>query len=651
MIQEPKLRSQGVLRQADGNTTWCVWAPWSTAVSLVTFDLDGRRETPMAPVEGNYFLHRQSPVEEGLRYAYRLDDGREYPDPASRWQPDGVHRPTAVFFPEAFPWSDAAWPGIARKDLAIYELHVGAFTHEGTLRAIIPRFDDLLSLGITAVELMPVAQFAGDRNWGYDTVYPFAVQNSYGGPRALQRLVDAAHRAGLAVILDVVYNHFGPEGCYLGSFGPYSTDRYRTPWGTAVNYDGPGSDAVRRFVVDNARTWVRDFHVDGLRLDAVHAIYDFSPRHILAEIQSAVQREAALAGRVVHVIAESDQNDVRLVRPPRRGGYGLDAVWSDDFHHSVHAFLTGEHTGFHAGFGSAEDVAKAINDVFVYDGRYSTFRRRRHGSRVGRIDRTRFVVEIQNHDQIGNRPTGQRLSALLGPEAQRLACGLLLLSPCVPLLFMGEEYGETRPFPFFCSFDDPELIEAIRRGRREEFAAFVADNEVAIPDAQDARTFAQAKLAWEWPDGSPQAQRRHLYQDLLAARRRWPALRDRRHTAARLVVEGQPRDGRQPAVLLVLQRGGPGAVTAVANLADRAIPTPALDGGERTLLLSTEDARYGGSRSAEHSLQEILKYEILVFASGKSHATDRVPPRRAETDETTERQTVGGPRSVAATDP
>ena len=306
---------------------------------------------------------------------------------------------------------------IAPEDLVFYELHVGTFTPEGTFAAIIPRLPELASLGVTAIELMPVAQFPGDRNWGYDGVHPNAVQNSYGGPRALQQLVDAAHRAGLAVFLDVVYNHLGPEGNYFGKFGPYFTDRYQTPWGQAINYDGPDSDPVRQFVVDNACQWVRDFHIDGLRLDAVHAIFDLGARHILADIQAAVQAEADLAGRRVHVIAESNQNDVRLVSPVERGGYGLDGVWNDDFHHSVHALLTGERDGYYEDFGQPADLAKAVNDVFVYDGCYSPFRRRRHGSRVGDLDRTRFVVCVQNHDQVGNRAQGDRLSVLVPPAA------------------------------------------------------------------------------------------------------------------------------------------------------------------------------------------------------------------------------------------
>jgi maltooligosyltrehalose trehalohydrolase len=638
---------QGALAQSDGSVVWRVWAPLSAAVSLVTWSAAGRQESAMTPEEGGYFTHCQSKADEGLLYAYMLADGREYPDPASRWQPHGVHRPSAVFFPESHRWSDAAWRGVARDELVIYELHVGAFTPEGTFDAIIPRLPQLCSLGVTAVELMPVAQFAGDRNWGYDGVYPYAVQNSYGGPRALQRFVDAAHRAGLAVILDVVYNHLGPEGNYLNNFGPYFTDRYRTPWGSAVNYDGPWSDAVRQFTIDNARMWGRDYHVDGLRLDAVHAIFDLGPRHILAEIQAAAQREAALAGRLVHVIAESNQNDVRLIRAKDRGGFGLSAVWNDDFHHSLHALLTGQRDGYYADFGEPEHLVKALNQAFVYDGCYSPFRRRCHGSRAGRIDRSRFIVCAQNHDQVGNRARGDRLSTLVSPAAARLACGLLLLSPFVPLLFMGEEYGERRPFPFFCSFDDPVIIEAVRNGRRREFAALEFRWGAEIPDPQDPKTFAAAKLDWAWPDGSAQSQLRRLYQDLLAARRNWPALRDRRRTRARLLSGSSSKDSAGEGVLLLLQRGGAGGLLVVANLTARNMSinkfyqlgaTAGLSGSaENTvgqanrgtrildldralaggkLLLSTEDARYGGGRLPNHSLNEILPHEALIFDGG-----------------------------------
>jgi maltooligosyltrehalose trehalohydrolase len=568
----------------------------------------------MTPEGNGYFTYQQSQVEEGLPYVFKLaDDGREYPDPASRWQPNGVHRSSAVFFPESYLWSDTTWRGVARDELVIYELHVGTFTPEGTFDAIIPRLAELFSLGVTAIELMPVAQFAGNRNWGYDAVYPYAVQNSYGGPRALQRFVDAAHRVGLAVILDVVYNHLGPEGNYLGNYGPYFTDRYRTPWGTAINYDGPESDAVRQFVVDNARMWVRDFHMDGLRLDAIQTIYDLGPRHILTEIQAAVQWEAARTHRLVHVVAESNQNDVRLICPQERGGFGLDGVWNDDFHHSIHALLTGERDGYYSDFGEPAHVAKAINNVFVYDGCYSPFRRRRHGSRVGATDRTRFVVGVQNHDQVGNRAYGDRLGTIVDSASQRLACGLLLLSPFVPLLFMGEEYGEQRPFPFFCSFEDPIVVEGVRSGRREEFAVLNFRWGSDIPDPQDPKTFESAKLGWAWPEGSTQARLRQLYQDLLTARRRWPALRDRQHTNAQLLNDSKSKDRDGQPSLLLLQRGGDDGLLAVANLTTQNLSIAALKLEDRRVLLSTEDVRYGGCRLQDHSLEYILPHELLVY--------------------------------------
>jgi len=636
MFPEPTYLPQGAFFQQNGSVVWRVWAPRSENVVLVAWP-DGRRtETPMTADEYGYYQCEKTGVGPGLRYAYRLDGGGEYPDPATRWQPEGVNRPSAVWFPSNYVWRDADWRGVPRDELAIYELHVGTFTPEGTLAAVIPRLGDLAELGFTAIELMPVAQFSGERNWGYDGVHPFAVQNSYGGPGALQELIDAAHRTGLAVLIDVVYNHFGPEGNYLGLFGPYETDRYRTPWGKAVNFDGPDSDPVRRFIIDNAAAWIRDFHADGLRLDAVHAIYDFSARHILAELQDEVQAEAERSGRTVHVIAESDLNDARLVLPADRGGHGLDGAWSDDFHHCVHALLTGERDGYYRDFGRPEHLAKAYNDAYVYDGRYSPFRRRRHGNQTGVIDRSRFVVAVQNHDQVGNRAFGERLTALLPPEAQRLACGLLLVSPFTPLIWMGEEYGETRPFPFFSSFADPQLIEAVRRGRREEFAALEFDWAKDIPDPHSIETFSAAKLQWDW--SSPEAAaRRKLYADLLAARREWPALRDRRNTWARIVdsnesaktnsrgltapgdesinastSRGQFDAGRS--AVLIIQRGAAAGIVAYANLTAESAPLPDRP-ADRALLLSTELIRYGGRRGEDLPLNELLPYEMMLFGS------------------------------------
>lgn len=614
----PEPRPVGAMRQADGSVLWRVWAPASETVALVTWSSAEPSERKMRPEGEGYFTHREAEAVEGLRYVFRLSDGGEYPDPASRWQPDGIASPSAVFSPENYRWSDERWPGVAREELVIYELHVGTFTPEGTFEAIIPRLAELAALGVTALEIMPVSQFPGDRDWGYAGVHPFAVQNSYGGPRALQRLVDAAHQHGLAVLLDVVYNHVGPEGNFLGQFGPYFTDRYGTPWGRAINFDGTDSDPVRQFVIDNACYWVREFHIDGLRLDAVHAIYDFSPRHILADLAAAVHAEAVRQRRPVHVIAESNQNDVRIISPPELGGYGLDGVWSDDFHHSVHALLTGERDGYYLDFGQPAQVAKAFGSMFVYDGCYSPFFRRRQGSRVGDRDRTHFVVCLQNHDQVGNHGRGDRLTTLAPAAATRLAAGLLLLSPGVPLLFMGEEYGEERPFPFFCSFLDPELVEAVRRGRREEMLSLKFDAAAASQDPQSPGTFALAKLRWSWPTGSRHAQRRQWYQDLLTARRQWPALRDHQHTSTLLLRGKRSGVGAEAPPLLFLQRGGDAGLLALANLSPERVEFPPVELARRSLLLDSEDARYGGGRNEPFATTtELLPFELLVFGTNE----------------------------------
>jgi len=429
-------------------------------------------------------------IEPGARYLFRLNGDLERPDPASRFQPLGIHGPSEVVDP-GFPWSDQSWVGLPLRDYVLYEVHVGTCTPEGTFEGIIPRLARLKELGVTAVELMPVAQFPGGRNWGYDGVHPFAAQNTYGGPEGLKRLVDACHGKGLALVLDVVYNHLGPEGNYLSDFGPYFTDRYRTPWGKAVNFDGPHSDEVRRFFIENALYWVRECHVDALRIDAVHAIFDFSARPFLEELASSVHEEAERLGRRIFVIAESALNDPRVVRPPELGGFGHDAQWNDDFHHALHALLTGERSGYYQDFGRLRDLAKALRDGYVYDGRYSAFRRRRHGRSSKDIPTGRFVVFSQNHDQVGNRMGGERLSALVSPEALKLAAGAVILSPFIPLLFMGEEYGEKAPFPYFVSHLDPGLVKAVREGRKGEFSSFEWGEEP--PDPQDEGTFLRTR--------------------------------------------------------------------------------------------------------------------------------------------------------------
>lgn len=470
-----------------------VWAPLACTVSVELVDQD-RSAIPMQPLPQGYFEATVEGVGPCARYRYLLDGNKSRPDPASRFQPQGVHGPSAVINPDSFGWTDSDWLGVPLDDLIIYELHVGAFTHEGTFDSIVPHLSYLKeTVGITAIELMPVAQFPGGRNWGYDGVYPYAVQSSYGGPDGLKRLVDACHAIGIAVVLDVVYNHLGPEGNYLGEFGPYFTDRYKTPWGSAINYDGTDSDAVRHYVVSNALYWVAEYHIDALRLDAIHGIYDFSATHILKELASAVHVEAAQLNRRVFVIAESDLNDARIIDSPSIGGYGIDAQWNDDFHHALRVVLTGEQRGYYHDFHGLKDLGTAVRQGFVYDGQYSGIRRRRHGNVSQHCRPSQFVVFSQNHDQIGNRAVGDRLSTQLPPDALKVARALVLLSPNIPLLFMGEEYGETAPFQYFIEHGNSDLIEAVRKGRRREFAHFGWKTE-DIPDPQALATFERSRL-------------------------------------------------------------------------------------------------------------------------------------------------------------
>lgn len=614
---EPGARPRcGALGLADGAVHWRVWAPRAEHVELVLIAGDKRRTHAMAREEGGYFSHSAAPSADGQRYAYRLNSGPERPDPASRWQPDGVHRASAVLRPHQFVWSDDAWTGLQHTDLVLYELHVGTFTPEGTFEAIMPRLVALRELGVTALELMPVAQFPGMRNWGYDGVHPYAPQNSYGGPHGLQRLVNACHAAGLAILMDVVYNHLGPEGNYLNEFGPYFTDCYHTAWGRAMNYDGRGSDAVRAFVLDNVRMWLEEYHLDGLRLDAVHAIYDCSPRHILQEIQETADAVASGLGRQVHVIAESDRNDVRLLRSPERGGYGLEAQWSDDFHHTVHAYLTRESQGYYVDYGRREDFPKLLEQVFILDGCYSHHRDRCHGAPASGLSGDRFVVCIQNHDQVGNRATGERLGTLMSPPAQRLAASLLLLAPHLPLLFMGQEYGEEHPFLFFCSFGDADLVESVRLGRRQEFAAFHFPQ--AVPDPQAGATFAASHLTWAWTEEPHKAGLRRLYQDLLTVRRRWPALRNFSQRAARLL------SGQRPNTVLELIRGAchpePGnTLQAYWNLtAESQSFTPPIAPAE-AVLFSSEAGHYAGGRHEIARIEHLWPYECVVVGPASCH--------------------------------
>ncbi len=472
----------------EGETTnFRVWAPNAREVTL---RLLGRGDYPMKKEDGGEFSASVS-ASAGDRYFYIVDGGKPVPDPVSRLLPEGVHGPTEIIDPGKFRWTDRNWRGLDLRDLIIYELHVGTFSPAGTFEGVIQRLDYLKRLGITAIEIMPVAAFPGERNWGYDGVSMYAVQASYGGPEGLKRLVDAAHDAGLAVLLDVVYNHLGNEGNYLRMFGPYFTDRHKTPWGDAVNYDAPGCKGVRRYVVENALYWIREYHLDGLRLDAVQTIKDDSGQHIVAEIQQDVQQLAAELGRKVVVIAETDENDARYLLPPSQSGYGLDAVWSDDFHHALHTLLTGENKGYYQDFGRKEQLVRTLNEGFAFQGEHFKFWEGPRGTSSAGVPLPAHVICIQNHDQVGNRALGERLTQLVPRGARKMAATLLLLAPHTPLLFMGQEYDETAPFQFFTDYGDPQLQKAVSEGRRHEFKDF---NWQDVPDPQDPATFERSRL-------------------------------------------------------------------------------------------------------------------------------------------------------------
>lgn len=497
-----------------------VWAPKARTVDVRVVHPQ-RKLIRLDPGARGYFRGDIEGISPGSRYFFRLDDALERPDPASRHQPDGVHGPSEVIDGE-FPWDDSPWRGLPLSDYILYELHVGTFTAEGTFDAVIPRLDELVRLGVTVVELMPIGQFPGSRNWGYDGTFCFAAQNSYGGPDGLRRLVNACHGRGLGVALDVVYNHLGPEGNYLADFGHYFTDRYRTPWGPAINFDDRHSDEVRRYFIENALHWITDFHIDSLRLDAVHAIFDESARPFLKELGEAVHERAKRLNRRITVVAESNKNDSRHADVPEIGGYGLDAQWNDDFHHCLHVLLTGEKSGYYADFGGVGRMAKAVAEGFVYDGEYSHYRGRRHGVSSRHMPAERFVVCAQNHDQVGNRALGDRMASLVSHESLKLAAAMVLLAPSVPLLFMGEEYGETAPFLYFVSHSDPALIEAVRRGRRKEFASFAWSGDV--PDPQAESTFRRSMPNRELLKQSRHAALWEYYRELIRLRKREPAL-------------------------------------------------------------------------------------------------------------------------------
>lgn len=595
MIADPPL---GAVFLGDDRCSFLVWAPHAEQVEVCILAPDAPK-IPLTPCARGYHRAESANVARNARYVYELHKKGDpatkssplrRPDPASRFQPDGVHGPSQVIS-DHFPWQYDGWHGRPLVDYVIYELHVGTFSPSGRFDGIVPHLEGLRRLGITALELMPVAQFPGDRNWGYDGVYPYAVQNSYGGPQGLKALVDACHGLGLAVILDVVYNHLGPEGNYLPDYAPYFTDRYKTPWGAAINFDGPDSDDVRRYFIENALYWITEYRIDALRVDAVHAIRDHSAHPFLEALVRAVHRRAQRLNRRIHVIAESALNDTRIIRSRDLGGFDFDAQWNDDFHHALHALLTRESHSYYVDFGRLDHLARAWRDGYVYAGQYSAYRRRRHGNSSRHLEGPKFVAFSQNHDQVGNRPHGERLSALVAFDRLKIAAGMTLLSPFIPLLFMGEEYGETAPFAYFISHGDPRLVAAVREGRRNECRS--PEGMASPPDPQDETTFRRSKLNHDLRlENRANRILYDFYAELLRLRRDIPAL-------ARLSKEAMSvtADDRHM-TLFILRDHWQGPAALLFHLADRprgvALPMP---DGCWAKVLDSQETRWLGTGS------------------------------------------------------
>ncbi len=535
------VRERGIgLRYKEGSARATVWAPEAKSVALKA----GNEELPLRSTGFGYWESEASILKPGDTYTFVINDELERPDPVSLAQPEGVHGPSALVDTSSFNWTDHQWKNVPLEEYLIYELHTGTFTPQHDFNGIINKLDYLKELGITAIEIMPVAQFPGPRNWGYDGVFPFAVQHSYGGASGLHQLVDACHQKGLAVILDVVYNHLGPEGNYLSDFGPYFTDKYSTPWGKAINFDDAWCDGVRRYFIENVLMWFRDFHIDALRLDAVHAIKDFSPKHILAEIREYVDNLMSSTGRTYYLIVECDLNDTRFINSPDEAGFGMDAQWIDEFHHSLRVAAGEERTGYYADFDGLQHLAKAYRDAYVYDGQFSPHRKKSFGVKTTNGGQ-QFIVFSQNHDQVGNRMLGERTSQLVSFEMQKLLAAAVLVSPYLPMLFMGEEFGTLSPFQYFISHTDPVLVEAVRKGRRAEFEAFHVNGEA--PDPQSQEVFDASVLQWDLLARDPHQTLLKFYKHLICLRKDLPALKHLNRKAVQAEVI-------EPLQVLVLQR-------------------------------------------------------------------------------------------------
>jgi maltooligosyltrehalose trehalohydrolase len=558
-----------------------IWAPYAETIQLETVS----GSYPLSATNKGFREVHDIEISHGDDYSLVIN-GKTIPDPASLCQPDGVEGSSMAFDLTRSAWSDGEWKGLSVNDLIIYELHTGTFTEEGTFDSIITRLDYLGELGINAIELMPVAQFPGKRNWGYDGVFPFAVQNSYGGPAGLQRLVDTCHQHNIAVILDVVINHLGPEGNFLPQFGPFFTDKYLTPWGKAINFDDEWCDGVRLFYIENILMWLRDFHVDGIRLDAVHAVRDYSPSHILKEIAEQIATLNQTSHINHFIIGECDLNDTRYISSLNSGGYGLNATWCDEFHHALHSLVTGEQAGYYSDFGTTGHLVKSFNEAFVYTGNWSEHRKKDFGTPTSGFAGYQFVVFSQNHDQVGNRMKGERLTSLVDFEMLKVIAGAVLFSPFTPLLFMGEEFAENHPFLYFINHSGKELIEQVREGRKKEFSSFF--NAKEVPDPQSEKTFIQSKLTWN--DRSVRQQQMFdFYRELIDLRKSMAIWKnsERKHFSAKKFDNEK--------ILQLTREKGNELLVAILNFENREIPVITCETHIRwQLLLNSSDPEWGG---------------------------------------------------------
>ncbi|MBA4166140.1 MAG: malto-oligosyltrehalose trehalohydrolase [Chitinophagaceae bacterium] len=574
MNHEPA-NETGALYKGNGNCLFRVWAPEKEKINVHIGD---GRSIEMNKDKFGYFSVEVADIIPGTKYKLLLGGDGEFPDPASFYQPDGVHGYSAIVDHGSYQWSDGNWTGREFGELILYEIHVGTFTKQGTFEAIIPLLDDLADTGINAIELMPVGQFSGGRNWGYDGVYPYAVQNTYGGPEGLKRLVDACHQKSISVFLDVIYNHIGPEGNYFAQFGPYFSDKYHMPWGDALNFDGDWSDGVKDYFSNNTIYWFDKYHIDGLRLDAIHTIYDDSAVNFWEITSAKVKAFENKCGRKLHMIAESDFNSPRVINSPRQGGYGFDAQWLDDFHHSLYTLLDAQGKKRYDDYGTMQQLAKAYKEGFVLSGDWVNFRKRKFGSSSADVPGDKFVVFNQNHDQVGNRVKGERLSRLVDFERLKIAAAAVLLSPYVPMLFMGEEYGEDRPFYFFVSHSEEKLITAVREGRKKDFSAFEGEGE--FPDPNDDKTFSNSIIDWSKRKEGKYAVMLGWHKALISIRKQYDAFKD--YDKNNVTADTCGDQG------FILRKND---IYCVFNLSEKAF-TCNLDPGRYELILDSREAKW-----------------------------------------------------------